>query len=418
MIRDGRGKAFGLFTTVLHSETTVWSTGKSNTLQHPSLILMLRHRLQENPVYDPTRKEAHVKPGSTILVQVQTNNHVHEWKLRQPGRHLIFLAGKSGTQLTTANQLTWDRLVFSAPSCKYAHIVGEPPDELGGFGGDPGFTWLPLKLVDATGAWLPEGTYQFRKSLKPLRAISLTNMYSFRLLLVDRQTRIQRYAIITSFSTHISLTTLSPDFMIPDYSHAFDIVISNDATSSGAVPSCNDTETACHESLVGTNACPGAKDTASPWPPYVNDGAYLFTNPDGDDPSTPNGKRTFQPYWTEYIESSPAPEISYAEPRDIKKFTDEELLTPIPIAGGDKTFPEDVNDYPWIPAGKVPIGPGSTLDYDFSKELPVTQKYVPLSVAGGSGGAAADPVAASPSSVVSKHRTRVRTRASHGTAVV
>ena len=102
-----------------------------------------------------------MKPKSTVLVQVQTNNHAHEWKMRQSGRHLIFLAGKSGTQVTTGNQLTWDRLVFSAPTCKYAHIVEEPPTEYGGFDGDPGYTWLPLKLVDPTGAWLPEGTYQF-----------------------------------------------------------------------------------------------------------------------------------------------------------------------------------------------------------------------------------------------------------------
>ena len=121
----------------------------------------LHYRLQENPVYDPQRKEANVKPKSTIFIQVQTNNHAHEWKQRQSGRHLIFLAGKGGTQITTSNQLTWDRLVFSAPTSKYAHIVGETPEDYGGYEGDPGYTWLPLKLVDPTGAWLPEGTYQF-----------------------------------------------------------------------------------------------------------------------------------------------------------------------------------------------------------------------------------------------------------------
>lgn len=161
-IKDGHGKAYGPFMTTLPLQIIVLLIG--SFYLHRSLTrLTIAYRLQENPVYDPDRREAHVKPESTILVQVQTNNHDHEWKLRQPGRHLIFLAGKSGTQITTSNQLTWDRLVFSAPVCKYAHIVGEPPDEYGGYSGDPGFTWLPLKLVDPTGAWLPEGTYQFSK---------------------------------------------------------------------------------------------------------------------------------------------------------------------------------------------------------------------------------------------------------------
>ena len=133
------------------------------------ILLTQDDRAQENPVYDPLRKEAHVKPGSTILVQIQTNNHVHEWKMRKSGLHQIFLAGPSGTQITTSNQLTWDRLVFQAPSCKYSHIVGEPPNEFGGYEGDPGNTWLPLKLVDPTGAFLPEGTYQFGEYLHAYR---------------------------------------------------------------------------------------------------------------------------------------------------------------------------------------------------------------------------------------------------------
>ena len=58
------------------------------------------------------------------------------------------------------NQLTFDRCIFSAPANKYAHIIGDPKKEDGGLD-DPQYAWLPLKLVDANGAWLPEGTYNF-----------------------------------------------------------------------------------------------------------------------------------------------------------------------------------------------------------------------------------------------------------------
>ena len=123
---------------------------------------LMAFRLQENPVYDPSSPPATVKPESSIFVQIQTNNHVHEYAERPSGHHKIFLAGPSGTQLTTQNQLTFDRVVFSAPSNKYAHIIGKPT--FGGYSGDPGYAWLPLKLVDPTGAYLPEGTYNFGES--------------------------------------------------------------------------------------------------------------------------------------------------------------------------------------------------------------------------------------------------------------
>ena len=168
---------------------------------------------------------------------------------------------------------------------------------------------------------------------------------------------------------------------MPDYSHAFDIVISNSATSKGAVPTCTDTKTACHASLVGNTSCPADTDTHSPWPPYENNGAYLFTNPDGGDVTTPNGKRTFQPYWTKFVESSPMPAISYAAPKNIKDSTDDQLLVPIPIAGNEP-FPETIDDVPYIAAGRTKLGDGANPRGDPTKSLPVTQKYVPLSVAG------------------------------------
>lgn len=129
-------------------------------------------RLQERPVYEETHKPAEVRPGSTVLLQVQTNNHAHEYTERPSGHYKIFLAGPAGTHLKTMNQLTFDRCIFSAPANKYAHILGDPTKEDGGLD-DPQYSWLPLKLVDATGAWLPEGTYNFGKasrSMPPTKA--------------------------------------------------------------------------------------------------------------------------------------------------------------------------------------------------------------------------------------------------------
>ena len=180
------------------------------------------------------------------------------------------------------------------------------------------------------------------------------------------------------------LTRSTADLMIPSYTHAFDVVISNDATSTGAVPTCTDTETNCHKSLVGVTSCPAGKDTSSPWPPYANNGAYLFTNPDGDDPTSPNGQRTFQPYWTEFVPASQAPAISYAAPANIKTFSDDDLLKPISIAGGG-TFPASIDDIPRIAAGATTVGDGMHPEGDPSKGLPVTQKYVPMSISGAGG---------------------------------
>ena len=115
------------------------------------------NRNQENPTYAPGYGPARVKPGSTLMMQVQTNNHIHEYKDRPSGHYKIFLAGPSGTQLTTANQLTFDRVIFSAPSNKYAHVVGDPTSGAE----DPQFAYLPVKMVDPSGSYLPEGTYNF-----------------------------------------------------------------------------------------------------------------------------------------------------------------------------------------------------------------------------------------------------------------
>lgn len=93
------------------------------------------------------------------MMLTQTNNHVHEYADRPSGHYKIFLAGPSGTQLTTANQLTFDRVIFSAPSNKYAHIIGQP--NFAGYSNDPGYAYLPVKMVDPKGNYLPPGTYNF-----------------------------------------------------------------------------------------------------------------------------------------------------------------------------------------------------------------------------------------------------------------
>ncbi|KAG8531966.1 uncharacterized protein KY384_003602 [Bacidia gigantensis] len=268
--------------------------------------------VQENPVYEESHPPAKVKPQSSVLVQVQTNQHVHEYDQRPSGHYKVFLAGPSGTQLTTANQLTFDRVVFSAPANKYAHIWEQPTSGAQ----DPGNAWLPLKLVDPTGEYLPEGTYNF--------------IFAYFWATAEKP---------------------QTDYMIPDYSSSFDIVISSESDAdSGAITDCvTNNPKNCSQYLVGVSASPGAKDTTDPWPPYA--GNYLYTNYDGDDPSTDNGKRTFQPYWTEFVPASKAPSITTGAPPNIAaKKDDPSLLDPIPVAGGAE-MPGDILLYPNMTAG-------------------------------------------------------------------
>lgn len=136
----------------------------------PTPTSLIPNRVQENPVYEDDRPPAKVKKGSSVLVQIQTNQHAHEYKDRPSGHYKIFLAGQSGSHLTTANQLTFDRVVFSAPANKYAHIWDDPTSGAQ----DPGNAWLPLKLVDPKGETLPEGTYNFSETaiLSPFPSVT------------------------------------------------------------------------------------------------------------------------------------------------------------------------------------------------------------------------------------------------------
>ncbi|KAI4214637.1 MAG: hypothetical protein LQ351_002710 [Letrouitia transgressa] len=287
-------------------------------------------RLQENPVYDPASPVTKVKPESSIFLQVQTNNHAHEWAERPSGHYKIYLAGPSGTQLTTFDQLTMDRVVFSAPANKYAHIIGEPT--FGGYGGDPGYSWLPFKLVDPAGNYLPEGTYNF--------------VWAYW------------------WSTEKKV-----DYMIPSYTTSFDIVIDASAEDSGTLTDCVKNNCNCATSLVGNSSAPGAKDLTNPWPPY--EGNYLFSNYDGDDPASDNGKRTFQPYFTNASAASKAPELVVKVTESIRSdsWTDERLLEPV----GNVTIPSTAEDYPSMPAGG-----GDGLD--------ITQEVAPMRIEGATPG--------------------------------
>ena len=172
--------------------------------------------------------------------------------------------------------------------------------------------------------------------------------------------------------------------MYPDYTSSFDIVISSSATSTGAVPTCKDETTFCHDTLVGKTdlKCPGAKDKASPWPPYNEGGKYLFTNPDGDDPDSPNGQRTFSPYWQTFIESSPMDPIKYQVTPTISSLNPKDkngaFMRPMEIAGGNDTFPEGIEDVPFIYAGETKInGKGGE-----PVSLSIPGNYKPMSVGG------------------------------------
>ena len=263
------------------------------------------------------------------MMQIQTNNHVHEYAERPSGHYKIFLAGPSGTQLTVANQLTFDRVIFSAPSNKYAHVVGEPIPA--GYSGDPGLAFLPVKMVDPTGAYLPDGTYNF----------------------------VWAYFWATSAAPQ-------KDIMIPDYSTSFDVVIESSSDDAGSLTECVASNPDCATYLIGKSSSPGAKDTTSPWPPYK--GNYLFTNFDGDDPSSDNGQRTFQPYWKDFVPASDAPAISEVEPFDIKSKSEDDLLAPVDVAGGAE-FPSASDQYPSMPAGG-------------GDSIPVEQTLKPMSIDG------------------------------------
>ncbi|KAI9890584.1 MAG: hypothetical protein M1814_003782 [Vezdaea aestivalis] len=285
-------------------------------------IAMRNHRacnwLQENPIYDANKTWTVVKPGATIMLKIATNNHAHEYAERQSGHYKIYLAGSSMTQIKTADQLTNDRIVFNAPANKYAHIIGKP--NFAGYGGDPGYAWLPFKLVDPTGAYLPPGTYNF----------------------------VWTYWWATGGKPSI-------DYMIPSYSSCFDIEIREDAKDPGFLTSQLAADPNLHVKLIGNSSSPGSKDLTSPWPPYP--AGYLTSNYDGVDPSTPVGKRTFQPYWNKRIDADPMPAPKHGEIAAIKSWTENQLEKELPLNPLTTFFPDQTEGFiPNMTAGETTGG--------------------------------------------------------------
>ena len=154
--------------------------------------------------------------------------------------------------------------------------------------------------------------------------------------------------------------------MIPAYSTSFDVILDSASDDAGSLTECATSNPDCTTYLVGKTESPGAKDTTSPWPPY--EGNYLFTNYDGDDPSTDNGKRTFQPYWQDFVPASEAPAVTEQAPFNIKEKSEDFLLAPLPVAGA-APFPPEMDQYPFMLASA-------------GDSIPVTQVLKPMKIDG------------------------------------
>lgn len=166
--------------------------------------------------------------------------------------------------------------------------------------------------------------------------------------------------------------------MIPSYSSSFDITITPSANNTGAVSDCVRNDKACAQTLVGSSTSPGAKDPTDPWPPFTNN--YLFTNYDGDDPATANGKRTFQPHFTTFVPASDMGEITFETVPQVDSWGRERLTAAIPLEGGEgATMPETLEEYKFMDAGG-----GEGID--------VTQTLEPMGVPGARQGEGVEPI--------------------------
>ena len=81
------------------------------------------------------------------------------------------------------------------------------------------------------------------------------------------------------------------------------------------------------------------------------------------------------------------PDITYEKIKSISAFNEDELLNPVEIAGGNVTFPGELKEYPYVLAGKTWTSKNESAEADYEKSIPVTQKYVPMSIAGTGGSA-------------------------------
>ncbi|KAI9894677.1 MAG: hypothetical protein M1814_002033 [Vezdaea aestivalis] len=296
--------------------------------------------LQELPIYDPDKKMTTVKPGATIMLKISTNAHTHEYAKRPSGHYKIYLAGDSGTHITVSSQLTDDRVVFKAPANKYAHIIGDPSS--GSFNGDPGFSWLPFKLVDPSGKALPPGVYNF--------------VWTW-------------WWASSAGSKDGSFN----DFMVPSYSSCFDVRIDEAAEDAGFLTAYVKNDPNAHVTLIGNTTSPGAKDLTSPWPPYPS--GYLTTNYDGGDPNGASAKRSFQPFFKTAIAAVKMPEPLSKRIQPIKAWSKAQLLLAIVSPSGMEPvteFPKNLTASGFITANGA-------------NEIPVTEKLKPLVIGPGSG---------------------------------
>ena len=165
--------------------------------------------------------------------------------------------------------------------------------------------------------------------------------------------------------------------MIPSYSSSFDITITPSANNTGAVSDCVRNDKQCGKTLVGNSTfSPGSKDPTDPWPPFTNN--YLFTNYDGDDPATDNGKRTFQPHFTTFVPATDMGDINFETIPQVDSWGRERLTAAIPLEG-DGTMPETLEEYKFMSAGG---GEG----------IEVTQTLKPMGVPGAVMGEGVDPI--------------------------
>ena len=271
------------------------------------------------------------------MIKVATNGHAHEYEsVRAAGHHKIYLAGDAGTHITASNQLTDDRVIFMAPMTKYAHLVGTGPSVAQGTG-DPGYAWLPLKLVDPSGKALPVGVYNL----------------VFTWWWPGGQNN-------------------KADFMLPSYSTCFDISIDADADDAGYLTELISKDKDAHITLIGNNTSPGANDHNSPWPPYSNN--YLTSNYDGDDPAQPASKRTFQPYFSRPVNAVKMPQPKNQQIYPIQVWTDAQLARSIisPSGSSDDNFPENLTVV-------------SNITMRGTDSLPVTEKLTPITAGSGTG---------------------------------
>lgn len=183
---------------------------------------------------------------------------------------------------------------------KYAHWVGTGAGIAQGTG-DPGYAWLPLKLVDPSEKALPAGVYNL---------------------------------VFTWWGP--GGQNNKANFMLPSYSTCFDINIDTAAEDAGYLTNLFNQDKNAHITLIGNNTSPRAKDQTSPFADK-----YLNTTYDGDDPNQPASKRS---YFSKHIDAVKMPQPRTQQIYPIQAWTGAQLARPItsPPGSSDIDFPENL----------------------------------------------------------------------------